>query len=85
MTVTYGLYKHRQRIAFTHKHENREGREGLITPMKEARKPGYIRKGLYYSSSVAELKVEPPSSSSVFSFIAFTMHYLDPERMDLIY
>ena len=50
MTVTYGLYKH----------EKREGREGLITQMKEARKPGYIRKGLYYSSSVAELKVEPP-------------------------
>jgi hypothetical protein len=42
MTVTYGLYKHRQRISFTHKHENREGREGLITPMKKTYKPGYI-------------------------------------------
>ena len=70
MTVTYGLYKHRQRIAFTHKHENREGREGLITPMKEARKPGYIRKGLYYSSSVVELKVEPFGAANVFGFIA---------------
>ena len=60
MTITYGLYKHRQRIAFTHKHENKEGREGLITPMKEYYKPGYIRKGLYYNSSVAELKVDPP-------------------------
>ena len=28
--------------------------------MKEACKPGYIRKGLYYSSNVAELKFEPP-------------------------
>jgi hypothetical protein len=66
MTVTYGLYKHRQRIAFTHKHENIEEREGLITPMKEACKSGYIRKGLYYSSSVDELKVEPSASRTEF-------------------
>ena len=59
MTVTYGLYKHRQIIAFTNKHENKEEREGLITPLKEACKLGYIRKILYYSSSVDELKVEP--------------------------
>ena len=59
MTVTYGLYKHRQRIAITHKHENREGREGLITPMKEASKFHILRKILYYSSSIEELKVEP--------------------------
>ena len=54
--------------------------------MKEACKPGYIRKGLYYSSSVAELKVEPPfGPSSLIYFIAFTIYKWDPMKKDQEY
>ena len=59
MTVTSGLCKHRQRIAITHKHKQKEERRSDNINERSLHAKYVLERVFYYSNNIVELKIKP--------------------------